>query len=52
MRNGDKTRARRVDAREPLEKLGLLHLKKFEPIAAADGKDVRTRRTDRLRRWM
>jgi hypothetical protein len=52
MRNGDRTRARRVDAREPLEKLGLLHLKKSEPGAAAAGKGVTTRRPARPQRWM
>jgi hypothetical protein len=52
MRNGDKRPARRVDAREPLEKLGLLHLKPSECSVAAAGKGVTTRKPDRPQRWM
>jgi hypothetical protein len=52
MRYGDKAAARRVDSREPLEKLGLLHLKKSERSTAAAGKGVATRKPERPRRWM
>jgi hypothetical protein len=52
MRNGDKKPARRVDARQPLEKLGLLHLKRSERSPAPAGKGVISLKPDRARRWM
>jgi hypothetical protein len=51
MRN-DKKPARRVDAREPLEKFGLLHLKHSERNAVPAGKTVTSLKSDRARRWM
>jgi hypothetical protein len=52
MRNFDKKPARRIDAHEPLEKLGLLHLKHSDRVGTDAGKTATDLKSGRPRRWM